>query len=112
MKSVTIYVDENDKEYIIQIGGNKNENNELIKAASQNDLWFHLGGDISSPHIILKSEGDKIPKRYINYIGTLFPLYKNNMTKRYSVIYTEIKNVKLTDKKGTVITSKTQKINY
>lgn len=112
MKTTSVFVEENNKEYTIEIGQNKDDNERIIKNASQNDIWFHLGGELSSPHIIFKSGGDDIPKRYINYIGTLFPLYKNNMPKRYTVIYTCVKNIKLTDKKGTVITSKTTRINY
>lgn len=109
MKTITIIVDENDKEYILQIGENQNENDILIKTNNQNDLWFHID-KISGPHFVLKNGGDSIPKRYLNYIAGLFPNYKSNLTKRYNVIYTEIKNVKLTKVPGQVTINNFKKI--
>jgi predicted ribosome quality control (RQC) complex YloA/Tae2 family protein len=109
MKEQTIYVEENDKEYIILIGKNKHENVDIIKQSSLNDLWFHLD-NISGPHIVMQSNGDKIPKRYLNFVARLFSQHKNNLPSRYNVIYTEIGNVKLTDIPGSVVTSKTKTI--
>jgi predicted ribosome quality control (RQC) complex YloA/Tae2 family protein len=105
MKSIDIYIEENGKSYQLLIGQNKNENDRLLKTSSQTDLWFHLDKQ-SSPHMILKANGEhltNIPKRYINYIGSLFREYKNNLGSKYHVIYTEMKNVKLTNEPGLVI---------
>lgn len=109
MKIESINID--DKNYEIIIGQNQAENDNIIKNANQNDLWFHLN-DLSGPHIILKSNGDLISKRYLNYIGTLFTTYKNKLPNHYTVIYTDIKNVKLTSQPGKVTVSKTKKIYY
>lgn len=109
MKIESINID--DKNYEIIIGQNQAENDNIIKNANQNDLWFHLN-DLSGPHIILKSNGDLISKRYLNYIGTLFTTYKNKLPNHYTVIYTDIKNVKLTSQPGKVTVSKTKKIHY
>ncbi len=109
MKIETIDID--DKKYDIIIGQNQIENDNIIKNANQNDIWFHLD-NLSGPHIILKSNGDIISKRYLNYIGTLFINYKNKLPNHYTVIYTDIKNVKLTSEPGRVIVSKTKKIYY
>lgn len=109
MKELTIKVDE--QEYILRVGNNKFENDDIIKASSQDDLWFHLD-NISGPHFVLQTNGNKIPKKYLNYIGTLFTQYKNGLPSRYTVIYTEIKNVKLTDVIGTVIPTKLRYIKY
>jgi predicted ribosome quality control (RQC) complex YloA/Tae2 family protein len=106
-----LFIEETNKEHTIYIGRNANENDSLIKNSSQNDIWFHLD-DISSPHIVLQTFGCNIPKRYINYIGTLFPKYKTKVGKRYTVIYTYVKNITLTDKKGSVLTKKIDKIKY
>ena len=111
MKNFTIYISENEKEYNLLIGETQKENNDIIKSSQQNDTWFHLD-KISGPHFILQNKGDIIPKKYINNIGSLFKQYKSNLPNRYSVIYTEIKNVKLTDTIGTVNTSKTKKISF
>jgi len=104
-------IDIDDKQYDIIIGQNQLENDNIIKNANQNDIWFHLD-KTSGPHIILKSNGDIISKRYLNYIGTLFTTYKNKLPNHYTVIYTDIKNVKLTSEPGRVIVSKTKKIQY
>ena len=104
MKTITIIIDESDKDYILQIGENQYENDNLIKTNSQNELWFHID-NTSGPHFVLQNRGDSIPKRYLNYIAGLFPNYKSNLTKRYNVIYTEIKNVKLTNVPGQVTVS-------
>lgn len=109
MKQISIDVDGND--YTLLIGKNKFENEEMIKTSSPNDLWFHLD-NLSSPFIILQTGGDSIPKKYLNYIGTLFRDYKNGLPSRYTVIYTEIKNVKLTNVTGTVIPVKLKYIKY
>jgi predicted ribosome quality control (RQC) complex YloA/Tae2 family protein len=100
-----IFVHETNKEYTVFIGKNKNENDLIIKNSHPNDLWFHLQG-VSSPHIVLQTQGDTIPKRYISQIVHLFPLHKSGLGSRFNVIYTEIKNIKLTNVPGTVIPSK------
>ena len=107
MKELKILVDENDKEYNLMIGQTQLENDTIIKSCDQNDLWFHLD-KISGPHIILQSHGDKIPKRYFNQIATLFREYKTNLPNRYSVIYTELKNVGLTNTPGQVTVKNTK----
>lgn len=111
MKQVAIHVDEVGKSYTLFIGNNKYENVEIIKNSSQDDLWFHLD-NISGPHFVLQTGGDLIPKRYLNHIGTLFRDYKNGLPSRYTVIYTEIRNVKLTNVVGTVIPAKLKYIKY
>ena len=104
-----IYIEENSKEYDIIIGKNRFENDEIIKSANSEDIWFHLE-DFSGPHIIINNNGDKITKKYLFIIASLFPNYKNNLPKSYNVIYTTINNIKLTNISGTVITSNTKRI--
>jgi predicted ribosome quality control (RQC) complex YloA/Tae2 family protein len=102
MKTENIFITENDKEYQILIGSNKYENEQIIKSSHSNDIWFHLN-DYSSCHIVLKSEGDNIPKKYLTHVAKMFSLYKKELPKNYKVIYTNIKNIKLTDEIGTVV---------
>lgn len=109
MKQIKIFISENDKEYDLLIGQNQTENDYILKTSNQNDTWFHLE-KISGPHFILQNNGDKIPKRYLNQIAILFKDFKNNLSNRYSVIYTELKNVKLTNTIGQVIPKNTRTI--
>ena len=103
MKVIEIYVEEMDRVYQLCVGQNKNENDKLLRTSAQSDVWFHLENQ-SGPHMILKTNGETLlPKRYINYISSLFREYKNNLGRRYTVIYTEVKNVKLTNEPGMVI---------
>ena len=109
MKTETIFVEENNKEYTIIIGQNAKENTLIIRQSHPLDIWFHLV-DCSSPHIILQNKGDSIPKRYINQVAGLLFKYKTNAFG--NVMYTDIKNVKCTKTPGSVITSNTKIIKF
>lgn len=109
MSYITKHIIIEDKEYTLFIGKNAQGNNNIIKLSNQNDIWFHID-NISGPHIILNNNGDMIPKRYLNHIASMFKEYKTNLSNKYVVIYTEVKNVKLTSTLGQVIVSKTKKI--
>ena len=108
-----IFIDQNDqngKEYIILIGKNAQGNEEIIKQSNQNDLWFHFQ-NVSSCHVILQSNGDPIPKRYINQVAGILFEY-TTAPKNSKVIYTCVKNVKLTSVIGTVIPSNIKIIKF
>jgi predicted ribosome quality control (RQC) complex YloA/Tae2 family protein len=113
MKSLVIEVIGNGvgNEYLVEIGESQQENDQLIRKSKPGDLWFHLD-KYSGPHIVLHNAGAEIPKRYLNLIGGLFPDYKRGLAKKYTVIYTEISNLKLTKILGTVIPNKTRTIKY
>jgi predicted ribosome quality control (RQC) complex YloA/Tae2 family protein len=97
------------KEYDVYIGKNARGNTEIIKICHPESLWFHLD-NISSPHIILDSQGDEIEKKYINQIANKLIELKKNAPKRTNAIYTKLKNVKVTKTMGTVTTKDTKKI--
>lgn len=88
--------------YLIKIGQNAIENDDLIKIADQNDLWFHLD-NLPSCHLILSSKSD-ITKNTIRYCAEQV---KNNTKyrnlKKVRVNYTQIKNIKRTKTIGKVI---------
>lgn len=102
MKTITI------DEYTVIIGGSAEENEKLIKESLPNDIWLHLE-NMSSAHIVINANGKEVPKRVINMAASLFSKYKK-VTGRYNVIWTEIKNVKLTKTKGCVVPSRIRKI--
>lgn len=107
----SIFIEENDKEYSILIGRNAKGNEEIIKMSNLESLWMHLD-NISSPHIILQNEGELVPKIYINQIAKMLFEYKKNVPKNSNVIYTEVKNIKLTNILGTVILTNTKLIKF
>lgn len=106
-----VYIQDYDKNFSISIGRNQYDNDTLIKKSNPNDIWFHLD-NISGPHIVLHTDNLIIPKRTLNYIGTLFQQYKSNLPKKYTVIYTCIKNIKTTKTPGSVNASNTKRISY
>jgi predicted ribosome quality control (RQC) complex YloA/Tae2 family protein len=99
-----------DKEYILLVGRNRFENDDLVRYGEKDSIWFHLD-EHSGPHFILVTEGDEIPKRYLNEVARMFAKYKSNLGKRFNVIYTELRNVKTTKEVGTVIPVKTKVIS-
>jgi predicted ribosome quality control (RQC) complex YloA/Tae2 family protein len=107
----SIYIDENNKEYSILIGKNASGNEEIIKQSHPESLWMHLNNTPSS-HIILQSNGDTIPKRYINQVASMLFDYKKNAPKNANVIYTQVKNIKLTSTVGSVITKNIKVIKF
>lgn len=109
MKIIQIEVEEYNKTYELHIGRDKLENDNLIRTSSPNDIWFHLD-KFSGPHFVLKTKGEIIPKRYFNYIASLFSEYKSNLPSRYTVIFTEIKHVIRTNTPGEVIPHHCRKI--
>jgi predicted ribosome quality control (RQC) complex YloA/Tae2 family protein len=106
-----IFVEENNKEYCILIGKNASGNEEIIKISHPESLWMHLNNTPSS-HIILQSNGDTIPKRYINQVASMLFDYKKNAPKNTNVIYTPVKNIKLTGTIGSVITKNIKLIKF
>ena len=111
MNYISKIIEIQDKEYIILIGKNAQGNEDIIRISHPESLWFHLES-ISSPHIILKNEGDLIPKRYMNQVAGMLFEYKKNAPKNSNVIYTKVKNVKLTNVLGTVIPRNTNIIKF
>lgn len=99
-----------DKMLSVLIGENAKENSMLIKENHPNDLWFHLA-KTSSPHIILQCNGYSIPPSIIIEIAGLLYKYKKNADPQ-DVIYTEIKNVKLTKTPGLVIPHSLNTVKY
>lgn len=91
-----------DNLYNIFIGKNAKGNEEIIKLCDPNSIWFHFD-NISSCHIILESKGNKVPKDHIKKVGLMLYQYKKTVPKGTRIIYTYVKNIKLTDELGTVI---------
>jgi predicted ribosome quality control (RQC) complex YloA/Tae2 family protein len=93
----------NNKDYQISIGRNALENDQIIRSSNPLDIWFHYY-NISGPHIVIHSNGDKIPNKAIKNIGRLLFEYKR-VPRNTKVIYTQIRHVKCTKVPGMVTTS-------
>ena len=102
MSFIEEFIEINDYIYSILIGRNAKGNEDIIRISHQDSLWMHFS-NISGPHIILQSNGDIIEKRYINLVANMLYKYKKNVPPNSKIIYTKVKNVKLTNELGTVI---------
>jgi predicted ribosome quality control (RQC) complex YloA/Tae2 family protein len=103
------------KEYEILIGKSASGNEEIIKMGKKihkDNIWFHFGNGVSGPHIMLCSNGDIIPKRYLIQVAAMLFEYKSKVPVDTSVIYTEVKNVNLTNVLGTVIPKDLRTIRF
>ena len=93
---------------LIKIGENREDNDSIISLGKQCDIWFHLA-NFPSCHVIISTDKKyKATKKMIKYCAQLVKentKYKNY--KNLKVNYTELKNIKKTDVKGTVILKKT-----
>jgi len=94
-----------------KIGKNDKDNFDIIDKANSDDIWFHLN-NYPSCHVIASID-EIIKKKNLRYIikkGALLckanSKYKSD--KDISIIYTTIKNVKKTEKIGSVITTNTK----
>jgi predicted ribosome quality control (RQC) complex YloA/Tae2 family protein len=102
----------NDQIFQINIGQTAEENWKLIDNANQNDLWFHIKNNPSC-HVIINTNGlNKVDRRVIVKGACVCKenSSKFKSLKKIEIIYTQIKNIKKTNKVGSVITSNTKSI--
>ncbi len=101
--------------YTVNIGGNAQENWDLVSESEEDDLWFHLGDDRPSSHVVLKISDEikskKLPPAIIYKCCTLCKQYSKFKTfQNIPIIYTKIKNITKGDNMGSVHEKKTKSI--
>ena len=96
-------IEEQFRGYIIRVGKNENENDELITKASPEDYWLHLS-NFPSPHcIILNPSGKRIHNKIIKHAAYLTKKHsKHANISKIDIDVTRIKFIKTTNKKGLV----------
>ena len=80
--------------YKISLGKNEKANALLLKKAKMSDIWLHLK-DISSTHVIIKSNKQEIPKRVLEFAAKLCVKFSTTQKSDYLVDYTQRRNVKI-----------------
>ena len=82
------------------LGENDRENHEIIKASHPEYWWFHLNS-LTSGHCIVMSDkiDDNISIIASNYLKK-YTKIRNRM--KFSICYTQVKNLKILDKPGMV----------
>jgi predicted ribosome quality control (RQC) complex YloA/Tae2 family protein len=106
MKQITRYIDSVKADITFTIGGNAQENSDIIDAAGPDDIWFHLD-NLPSEHVIATIPED-LDKKQILKIATqgavLCKQYsKYASQKNLRIIYTRISDIIKTEKVGCVI---------
>lgn len=79
--------------YKVYIGRNKNENKTLLEISRSNDIWMHIK-DISSAHMIIKTDKQNVPHSVIQNAAQLCVEYSSKNAGDYIVDYTKRKFVK------------------
>jgi hypothetical protein len=98
---MVIYFTTADPEYTVYAGKDKYENDELIKYAFPEDVWFHVD-NYSSAHVYVRlKEGqtiDDIPEKVINDVAQIAKESSRDGRKKptVKVIYTMATNLKKT----------------
>ena len=96
-------IEEEFRGYIIQVGKDENENDELIAKASPEDYWLHLS-NVPSPHcIIINPSGIRVHNKIIKRAAYLTKKHsKHANISKIDIDVTRIKFIKTTNKKGLV----------
>jgi predicted ribosome quality control (RQC) complex YloA/Tae2 family protein len=108
------FVEYQEYAYEIKIGESAQENWDMISAANQRDMWFHLSG-LPSSHVILTVPQDfklkKIPSKIIFDCAVHCKQHsKSKNINKVKVIYCPIKCVKKADAVGSVTTTGTKQL--
>ena len=116
MKEIPRYIDAIKTEIVYKIGGNAQENFDMIDAAQPNDIWFHVD-NLPSEHVVASIPTDKkIDRKQLSKIiaqgAVLCKQYsKYASQKNLPIIYTRIKDLLKTEKVGCVIAQNQKVIN-
>ena len=80
--------------FIILVGKNNKQNDELTKSASSNDIWLHAR-EIPGSHVIIKTENKVVTDEVIQYAASLAAFYsKAKNSSLVAVDYCNKKYVK------------------
>ena len=80
--------------YRVRVGRNNAENDKLTFTAKPLDMWLHAK-DYHSSHLIIESNGGKIPERVIEKAAQICAYYSGGREGgKTEIVYTERKNVK------------------
>lgn len=92
-------------EYVIWIGKHKQNNWDLINGAKATDVWFHVGGNAPSAHVILETNIplNKLPRQVITRCACICKSHSSSKSERKCpIIYTTIQHVMKTNIVGQV----------
>ena len=77
----------------ILVGRNNLENDKLVRSSKGDDIWLHTKAYHSS-HVVIKTEGKKVPDEVLLYAAQMCAQYSAGKGDKVAVDYCEIKYVK------------------
>ncbi|MDR0762836.1 MAG: NFACT RNA binding domain-containing protein [Campylobacteraceae bacterium] len=80
--------------YKVMAGKNERGNEQLLKSAKKNDIWFHIK-DIPSSHVILKTDKTAVLPNVLEFCAKLCVNFSVFGAGVYEVDYTQRRNVKI-----------------
>ncbi len=82
------------KGFTILVGKNNRQNDELVRRSSPNDVWLHAR-QIPGAHVVIKTEGKKVPEDVLVYAASLAAGYSRGRNSgNVPVDHTLVKYVK------------------
>ena len=118
MKNITRHIDCLKIDILYTVGGNAQENHDIIDAAQPDDIWFHISNQPSC-HVIASMPTDRIiSKPELHRIlkqGALICIQHSNIvvskSNKTDVEWTRIENVTKMDIPGKVLAEKVRIIS-
>ncbi|MDR0666133.1 MAG: NFACT RNA binding domain-containing protein [Campylobacteraceae bacterium] len=78
----------------VMAGKNERGNEQLLKSAKKNDIWFHIK-DMPSSHVILKTDKTAVSQNLLEFCAKLCVNFSVFGAGVYEVDYTQRRNVKI-----------------
>jgi len=80
--------------FIIYVGRNNRQNDELVKKSTEHDIWLHVQG-MPGAHVVIKTNGKSVDEDVLFYAARLAAYFsKGKYSTKVPVDYTYIKYVK------------------
>jgi predicted ribosome quality control (RQC) complex YloA/Tae2 family protein len=80
--------------FVILIGKNNRQNDDLVRSSSPSDIWLHAKG-IPGAHVIIKTGGKEVPEAVLKYAASLAAGYSRGRDSgKVPVDYTLVKYVR------------------
>lgn len=118
MKTVQIFISKINETITFTVGANAQENFDIIDAAEETDLWFHVDGEPSCHVVASIPNSKKYNHKEVAYIAkqgacVCKQYSKYASQKKLPIIYSKIIDItKSPTQIGTVITNSNAKIIY
>ena len=100
-------IEENYRDYSIQLGRNARENDSLVESASPEDYWIHLSNFPSGHAIVSNPLNSRVPVKVLKHAAYMVKQHsKYSSMKKLECDVTKIKYITRTVRKGEVSLSK------